>query len=72
MDRDYLTMGTAVTAPIRLGSWRDYIRQHVIWIDENRADLPIYKGIRKVYLRENLRVSIELQKRRLAQKKNAA
>ena len=51
-----------------LEAWREHIRQHIIWIDEHRADLPIYKGIRKVYLREFLRVSVELQKRRLAEK----
>jgi hypothetical protein len=49
-----------------LENWRQHIINHVKWIDENRAELPVYQGIRKVYLREFLRVSIELQRRRIA------
>ena len=61
--------GTTVES---MTAWREHVRQHILWIDEHRADLKIYKGIRKVYLQEFLRVSVLIQKQRVAQNKTTA
>ncbi len=52
-----------------LESWRNHIRDHIGWIDEHRSQLKIYRGIRKLYLREFLKTSVRLQKARAAAKK---
>ena len=50
-------------------AWREYVRDHIRWIEASRADLPLYGAIRKTYLREFLRVSVELQRLKAANRK---
>ena len=57
---------------VDLAAWRDHVKQHIHWIEDNRADLRVYQAMCKTYLREFLRVSVQLQKQRAAQNKPTA
>ena len=48
-----------------LAAWCSHIKQHVAWIDAERADNRHYCGIRSVYTAEFFRASIALRRQRL-------
>jgi hypothetical protein len=60
--------GPASDSIADLEVFRAKVRKHILWLNENRAGLPVYDQLRKFYLHEFLKVSIQLSKKRLAEK----